>query len=337
MTDTVRICFADGTDLMARAFLANGVPEPAARSTATALVEAEAEGQTGHRFSRVENYVAQARSGKTKATAVPVTSQITPAALRNDAGHGFACPALKQAIEAGISVARDMGSASMAVTHSRRCGALSVQVRKTAETGPAGMMFANAPAAIAPWGASTPLCGTNLIAFAGPRPSSDPLVIDLSLSKMARGRVMHAHKIRGGVLDGWAFDARGQPTTDPANALVGTMAPIGEAKGTALALIVEIFAALMTGASVSKDVSSFFDADGPPPNVGPWLLAMQPLAGLDFAKRLDALLGITEAMELARVPGARHVALSAMAHSKGLDAPKRYIDSITRLSKGTSP
>lgn len=336
MTDTVRISIADGTEVMTRAFVANGVPEPAAHSIARALIAAEAEGQAGHGFSRVEDYIAQARSGKIKTDAVPVTTRAAPAALRTDAGYGFAYPALEQAIEAGVPLAKEMGLASMAVTHSHHCGALSVQVRKLADAGLVGMMFANAPAAIAPWGASTPLYGTNPIAFAAPRASGDPLVIDLSLSKVARGKVMHARKTGVTIPEGWAFDTNGQPTTDPAEALAGTMAPIGDAKGTALALIVEIFAALMTGAAMSKDVSSFFDPEGPPPDVGQYLIAMTPPADLGFAERLDVLLGMIEGMEAARVPGARRVSVHATAQAEGLKVPKRYIHAITQLAEGVS-
>lgn len=337
MSDPVRISLADGTDLITRAFVANGVPGETARCVATALIAAEAEGQAGHGFSRVEDYIAQARTGKIRADAVPVTTNTAPAALLTDAGHGFAYPALEQATEAGIPLAHEMGICSMAVTHSHHCGALSVQVRRIAEAGLVGMMFANAPAAIAPWGAKTPLYGTNPIAFAAPRHSGEPLVIDLSLSKVARGKVMHAHKTGGSIPKGWAFDTDGQPTTDPAEALAGTMAPIGEAKGTALALIVEIFAALLTGASMSKDVSSFFTADGPPPDVGQYLLAIKPPSAVGFTDRLETLLGLIEGTEPARVPGSRRASSYALAQAEGLLVPQRYIASITALSEGGAP
>lgn len=337
MSDTVRISLHDGTALIARAFVANGVPQLTADSVARALIAAEAEGQTGHGFSRVEDYIAQARSGKIRTDAVPVTRKLAPATLQTDAGHGFAYPALEQAVEAGIPVAHEMGLASMSVTHSHHCGALSVQVRRLAEAGLVGMMFANAPAAIAPWGAAKPLYGTNPIAFSAPRADRDPLIIDLSLSKVARGKVMHAHKTGTAIPEGWAFDAAGQSTTDPAEALKGTMAPIGEAKGTALALMVEIFAALMTGASMSRDVSSFFTPDGPPPDVGQYLLAIRPPEGLDFTARLETLLAAIEAMEPARIPGTRRAATYEEAVANGIAVPRRYIDGIEALAGNTGP
>ena len=196
MPDTVQLTLAEAEDLMIRAFMANSVPQIAARSVSKALVAAEAEGQAGHGFSRVADYIGQVRSGKIRAQAIPKTEKTAPGTLRTDAGHGFAYPALDEAIELGCALAGEMGLASVAVAHSHHCGALSVQVRRIAERGFVGLMMANAPASIAPWGGRTPLYGTNPIAFAAPRPSGDPLVIDLSLSRVARGKVMHAHKTR---------------------------------------------------------------------------------------------------------------------------------------------
>ena len=126
-----------------------------------------------------------------------------------------------------------------------------------------GIMVANTPAAIAPWGGNKPLYGTNPIAFAAPRAGQDPLVIDLSLSVVARGKVMNAKKTGQSIPEGWALDKDGQSTTDPNAALDGgTMVPIGEAKGTALALMVEILAASLTGANTSADMPSFFASSG---------------------------------------------------------------------------
>ena len=93
-------------------------------------------------------------------------------------------------------------------------------------------MFANTPKAIAPWGSSQPAFGTNPIAFAAPRRDAESLVIDLSLSKVARGKVMHAKKSGAPIPEGWALDKDGNPTTNPQDALDGSMLPIGDAKGT---------------------------------------------------------------------------------------------------------
>ncbi|MEM6383080.1 MAG: Ldh family oxidoreductase [Pseudomonadota bacterium] len=332
MSETVTLSIVEAEAFIVRALIANRVPDVAASSVARGLVAAEAEGQTGHGFSRVADYIGQVRTGKIIADAVPSTRKTAPSTLRTDAGHGFAYPALDQAIECGCALAAEMGVASVAVAHSHHCGALSLPVRQIAEKGMVGLMMANAPAAIAPWGGHVPLYGTNPIAFAAPRPVGDPLIVDLSLSRVARGKVMHAHKTGQTIPEGWALDPDGNPTTDPEQGLAGTMVPIGEAKGTALALIVEVFASLMTGSSMSKDVSSFFTADGPPPDVGQFLLIFRPPEGADFGARLDALLSLIEQQDGARVPGARRAALARQAAANGVAVPKAYIDGIEQLA-----
>lgn len=337
MPETIVLSIAEAESLIEQAFRANGVPDGAAHSVAGALVAAEAEGQAGHGFSRVADYVGQVRSGKINAGAEPQTIKTAPATLRTDAGYGFAYPALDQAIDAGCDLAGEMGLCSISVAHSHHCGALSVQVRRVAERGFLGLMMVNAPAAIAPWGANEPLYGTNPIAFAAPREGSDPLVIDLSLSRVARGKVMHAHKTDQGIPEGWALAPDGTATTDPEQGLAGTMVPIGEAKGTSLALMVEIFAALMTGSSMSKDVSSFFTPEGPPPDVGQYLMIIKPPADLSFTARLEALLSLIEGMDGARVPGERRTALVRRAVSEGLEVPKAYVDGIKALSSAIEP
>ncbi len=332
MTQTVELSLAQAQTLMVRAFMANGVPENSAHSVALALVAAEAEGQAGHGFSRVADYVGQVRTGKIKADAIPTTNKTAPAALRTNAGHGFAYPALDQAVDEGCTLADELGVASVALVHSHHCGALSVQVRRIAQRGFVGLMMANAPAAIAPWGGGTPLYGTNPIAFAAPRPDGEPLVIDLSLSRVARGKVMHAHKTGQSIPEGWALGPDGKPTTDPAQGLAGTMVPIGGAKGTSLALMVEIFAAMMTGSSMSTDVSSFFTPEGPPPDVGQFLMIFKPPADVNFSQRLGALLGMIDDMDGARVPGDRRSALVREAQKDGLHVPQAYIADIERLT-----
>jgi len=330
--DVETLSVAEAEDLIRQALGAIGVPDGSAVSVARALVAAEAEGQVGHGFSRLADYAAQVQTGKIRADARPTCQATGPAALLIDADNGFAYPALDLAIERGVEVARNMGCATMSVTRSHHCGALSVQVDRIARAGLVGMMVANAPAAIAPWGARTPIYGTNPIAFAAPRPGKPPLVIDLSLSRVARGKVMHAKKSGSPIPDNWALDAEGNPTTDPEAALGGSMLPVGGAKGTVLALMVEVLASVMTGANTSAEASSFFTADGPPPGTGQFLLVMKPHDPGGGAARLERLLGLIEGLEGARLPGTRRAAAIAASQREGLRVPAVYLEATRRLA-----
>ncbi len=326
--DVIDLDLVEAKNVIMKAFLNADVSPEAAASVAEALVAAEAEGQVGHGFSRLEDYVAQVRSGKVKAKPEIVVRRVAPAALLVDADNGFAYPAIDRAIAEGVEVARSLGVATMAITRSHHCGALSVQVEKIARQGLVGMMFANAPAAIAPWGAKTPVFGTNPIAFAAPRADADPLVIDLSLSRVARGKVMHAKKSGQPIPEGWALDKDGQPTTDADAALQGSMLPIGAAKGAVLALVVETLAAVMTGANLSKEASSFFNAEGPPPGVGQFLIAMKPHDHAAFVARFEALLTSIAEMDGTRLPGERRLAAIAASRQNGIRVPAKFIRAV---------
>lgn len=333
MQDSERISLSAAQKLLFRALHANSVPKQVAESVAEALAAAEAEGQVGHGFSRLEDYVAQVRSGKIAADAQVVIRQVSKTGIHADAGHGFAYPALDAVITRGISVAKDFGTATMAVSRSHHCGALSFQTEKLARQGLLALMFANTPAAIAPWGGAERLYGTNPIAFSAPRKTGPPLVIDLSLSRVARGKVMNASKSGQPIPVGWALDTEGRPTKDPDAALAGSMAPIGGPKGTALALMVEIFAAVMTGAALSPEASSFFSADGSPPGVGQFLVAFRPPSDDQaFFDRLEVLLGMVVGMDGARLPGQRRIEALGRARDLGIDVPIRHLETARRLA-----
>ncbi len=291
-----------------------------ARSVARALVAAEAERLNGHGLSRVPSYAAQAKAGKVDGLAKPTIEWRRPAAAAVDAHNGFAYPAIDAAVAALPQAARQNGIAAAAIRRSHHCGAAGHPVERLAELGLVGLMFANTPAAIAPWGGAKALFGTNPIAFSCPLPGRSAIVVDLSISKVARGNILAAKQKGQAIPTGWALDAAGKPTTDAAAALAGTMLPLGDAKGTALALMVELLAAGLTGANFAADASSFLDTEGPPPGTGQLLIAFDPSAfgGAGTLDRFAALAAAIESQPGARLPGARRLALRAKAARDGV-------------------
>jgi (2R)-3-sulfolactate dehydrogenase (NADP+) len=178
-------------------------------------------------------------------------------------------------------------------------------VEYLAERGLLALAFSNSPAAIAPWGGSKALFGTNPVALACPRAEGAPLVIDLSLSKVARGKINVAAGKGEPIPEGWALDSDGRPTTDATAAMAGTMLPAGGIKGAVLVLMVEILAAALTGSNFGYEASSFFDADGPPPRIGQLFFVVRPecLSGEGFTGRVEELLGAITDQPGARLPG----------------------------------
>jgi (2R)-3-sulfolactate dehydrogenase (NADP+) len=259
--------------------------------------------------------------------------QVADAAVCIDACHGFAYPALALAVDKLAGLASTAGIAVAAVTHSHHCGAAGYHVEVLARQGFIGLMFANTPKAIAPWGGSQGVFGTNPIAFAAPRTTGDPLVIDLSLSKVARGKIMVAEQEGTAIPEGWAVDAGGNPTTDPKAAMAGTMLPMGDAKGAALVLMVEILAAGLTAAHFGFEASSFFSAEGDSPGVGQLLIALAPgpLSGEAFASRLETLLTAILEQENTRLPGDRRLGLRQEARENGILIKDQLYDQLAAL------
>lgn len=327
------LTISEAENLVAEALVRCRTDERNAGAVARALVAAEADGLKGHGLSRVPTYAAQAKAGKVDGFAKPVASRPRPGVLAIDAAHGFAYPAIALALADLPGIAKEQGVAAAAIRRSHHCGAAGHPVERLAEAGLVAMLFANTPAAIAPWGGSKAVFGTNPIAFACPVPGQAPVVVDLSLSKVARGNILAAKQKGERIPEGWALDADGRPTTDPDAALQGTMLPLGDAKGTALALMVELLAAGLTGANFAADATSFLDAKGGPPGTGQLILALDPVAlgGPDTLTHCGRLAASIEDQPGARLPGARRIGLRARARQDGLTVADPLVEEIRAL------
>lgn len=326
------LTLAEAHELVVAALTRNRTSAVNAQSVAHALVAAEADGLKGHGLSRVPTYAAQAKVGKVDGLATPSGERPRPGLLVVDAALGFAYPALALAEMPLPDMARGNGIAAAAIRRSHHCGAAGHPVERLADAGLVALLFANTPAAIAPWGGAVGLFGTNPIAFACPRRDGAAIVVDLSLSKVARGNILAARQKGEKIPDGWALDAAGKPTTDPDAALGGTMVPLGDAKGTALALMVELLAAGLTGASFAAEASSFLDAEGPPPGTGQLIIAFDPAAfGGDALARFAQLAQAIEQQSGARLPGARRHVLRQRAAQQGIEVADALVKQIAAL------
>lgn len=306
---------------VAELFIEAGASPANAASVALALVMAEADGLKGHGLSRVPTYISMLRSGKMDGQAVPIARQPKPGVLAIDAAHGFAYPAIDLAVIELPEIARKQGIAAAPIRRSNHCGAAGLHVERLAEQGLVALLFANTPGAMAPWGGAKPVFGTNPIAFAAPLAGREPLVIDMALSKVARGPIVAAKQKGEPIPEGWALDAAGKPTTDPAAAIAGTMVPLGDAKGATLAMMVEILAAALVGTHFAFQASSFLDDQGGPPDTGQLILAIDPasMGGNWFAERMKLLTHAIEAQPGTRLPGMRRYALRAKARAEGIE------------------
>ncbi|MCJ8518838.1 (2R)-3-sulfolactate dehydrogenase (NADP+) [Pseudorhizobium tarimense] len=323
----MRLSISEAEEMVVAILTRSRVAEANARSTARALVAAEAAAQSGHGLRRVPAYAAQALAGKIDGFAVPSITKTAAAVLRIDAGFGFAYPALDIAVAELAPLATQNGIALAAIHRSHHAGVMGLTVERFAEEGLVALMFANTPAAMAPWGGRTALFGTNPIAFAAPLSGTDPVVVDLALSRVARGKIVAAKQKGTSIPPDWALDIDGQPTTDAARAVEGTMLPFGDAKGAALALMVEILAAGITGAQYAYEASSLLDDKGSPPALGQTLIVIEPKAsgGGDMLPRLSMLAEMIGREPDARLPGKRGATQRRLALTDGLELDEDII------------
>ncbi len=292
-----------------------------ARMTAEALVAAEMEGLTGHGLSRVALYAQHVREGRTDGAAKPLVVRRKGATCLVDAKGGLAFPAAALAVKEAMKRAKRYGIAFAGVTNSHHAGAMAHHLQPVAEAGMIGFAFSNSPAAITAWGGRTPLYGTNPIAAVFPRRGAAPIVVDLSITEVTRGKIMVHAKEGKPIPLGWAVDKDGQPTTDAKVALTGSLAAIGAVKGNALALAIELICVALTGAAFGFENDSYFEP-GRKPRIGHAFFVLDPAAPVDadtYYSRLEAVISKMLAEDGVRLPGTRRQRAAAKARAEGIE------------------
>jgi (2R)-3-sulfolactate dehydrogenase (NADP+) len=311
-----------------------GANSKMAEAAARHLVRAEAQGLPTHGMSRVPFYCGMLRKGRADGAVQPAMVADRAAVCLIDNRDGLPYVSAQWAVEEVIQRARRNGIAFAGIRNSAHVGVLGIHVQAIAQAGLAGFAFTNSPAAIPPWGGKKALFGTNPVAAAFPRKKGEPLVIDLAMTTVVRGRIMMAMKRGERIPEGWALDRNGKPTTDPKEAIEhGSLFPIGGAKGAMLALIFELVCAALTGAAIGPEADSFFIEEGNRPRIGQAFIAIDPgaLAGMDkYWERTETLVRAMLADPEVRLPGARRFAAEASAQ-KGLEVPDELLAQIEKL------
>jgi (2R)-3-sulfolactate dehydrogenase (NADP+) len=274
------------------------------------------------------------KNGRVNGAALAQVLRRKGGALLVDAQEGLAFPACELAVREAIAAAREHGVAFAGVTNSHHCGVVVDHLRLAAAAGMVGLGFANSPSARPAAGGRHPIFGTNPVAAAFPRRGADPLMIDLSLSEVARGKLMVAAREGKPIPTGWALDKDGQPTTDPKAGMDGSMLPIGAVsspKGAMLALVVELLVTALIGANFGFEASSFFVDEGNRPRIGQAFVLVDPgaLAGADsYLDRVEVLIAEMLRDDGVRLPGARREALRRRAEAEGIEVSEGMLAAL---------
>jgi (2R)-3-sulfolactate dehydrogenase (NADP+) len=320
---------------LARAALEKaGAHSKMAEAAARHLVQAEEHGLPTHGMSRVPFYCSMLRTGRADGKAHPAIVAERAGVCLIDNADGLPYVSVERALAEVIQRARRNGIGFAGIRNSAHVGVLGIHLLPVAQAGLVGLAFTNSPAAIPAWGGTKAVFGTNPVAAVFPRAAKDPLVIDLALTTVVRGKIMMAMRKGEPIPEGWALDRRGKPTTDAKEAIEhGSLFPIGGAKGAMLALMVELLCASLTGAAIGPEADSFFSEEGNKPRIGQAFIAIDPsaLAGMEkFSERLETLVATMQADPEVRLPGARRFAARKSA-AGGIEVPGDLLAQIEKL------
>jgi LDH2 family malate/lactate/ureidoglycolate dehydrogenase len=338
MTNLTRLTLDEVHALAFQVLCVNGVSEAQARAIADTITAAERDDCKSHGLFRLPGYVNSVRSGKVTPDAVPEMHELAPAIVRVDGQNGFAPLALQIGRAPLAEKARRHGIAALAVTQIYHFAALWPEVEALAEQGLVAFAFTAAMSYVAPAGGSQPLYGTNPMAFAWPRAEHPPLVFDQASSASARGEIQLHLRDGTAIPAGWAIDAEGHPTTEPAAALAGAQLPFGGYKGAAIALMIELLAGALIGEVFSFEASARDNHDGGPPVGGEFMIALDParcVAHGDRQRQLahaEQLFAKILAQEGTRLPSDRRYAARLRTLAQGITIPRALDEELQRLA-----
>jgi len=180
-----------------------------------------------------------------------------------DGNNGLGQVAAVKAMQVCIHKAGNNGVALTLIRNTNHIGFLGYYTLMAAAEGMIGICATNAAASIAPWGGVEPFFGSNPLSIAAPVANAAPIVLDMSASVVARGKIRRAQRLNENIPEGWALDETGRPTTDPASALKGTLLPIAGHKGSGLALFIDLMCGLLSGSKYGRDLLTFHKPIGP--------------------------------------------------------------------------
>lgn len=276
---------------MSRILTGNGVSPEHATIIARCLVQADLRGVDTHGSNRIPSYMKRIRQKVLDPAASPELSQITPVVALVDAHNGFGFVAAHQAMQRAVEMAQVYGIGLVSVKHSNHFGMSAWLVQQAIDAGMMSLVFTNSSPALPVWGGQSKLMGVSPIACGAPAGKERPFILDMAPSVAARGKIYKALRRGEKIPTDWALDGEGNLTDDPAKALEGVMLPMGGPKGSALAIMMDVFSGVLSGSAFAGNVTGPYDPSKPA-DVGHFLVAIKPDLFMDledFKSRMDYL------------------------------------------------
>ncbi|KAL3442310.1 Malate/L-lactate dehydrogenase [Aspergillus insuetus] len=271
--------------------IANQVPPDSAAIIARCLVEADLRGVDTHGINRLPSYMKRLRQNVMNPKATPSVEIKTPVVAMVDGNNSFGFLAATAGMEFAISAAKTYGIGMASVKHSNHFGMGACYALQAAREGMMSIVFTNSSPAMAPWGSKEKIVGVSPLACGAPGGIEKPFILDMAPSTAARGKLYKAVRRSEKIPLDWALDADGHQTNDPAAALKGVMLPMGGPKGSALAIMMDVFSGVLSGSAFAGGVTGPYDPSKVS-DVGHLMIAIKPdifLSIDEFKDRMDFL------------------------------------------------
>lgn len=244
-----------------------------------------------------------------------------------------------EAMQISIQKAKNHGVGLALIRNTNHIGFLGYYTLMAATEGMIGVCATNAASSMAPWGGTEPFFGSNPLSVAAPVANGVPIVLDMSASIVARGKIRRAERLNENIPLGWAIDDTGTSTTDPYEALKGTLLPIGGHKGYGLALFIDLMCGLLSGSKYGRDLLTFHKPIGPT-GVGAMFMAVDigrfmPLAQFETLvdEYADAIRNSQKAVGVERIflPGEIEANEASASEIQGVEVDSLIVEKINQL------
>ncbi len=243
-------------------YRALGVNSTASAIVADTLVQADLWGHQSHGVMRLFWYAARLESGATNGNAEPVVDGGTGALATMDGKGGLGQVVAHAAMSHAIALSKEHGLGAVAVRNSGHFGTAMYFTKMAAEAGCIGFVSTNASPAMAPWGGIEKRVGTNPWSWAAPAGRHPTMMLDIANTTVARGKLYLAKQRRESIPETWAINPDGNATTDPVSGIAGTILPMAEHKGYAIATIMDVLSGVLTGSGFGQSVVGPYVPEG---------------------------------------------------------------------------
>jgi delta1-piperideine-2-carboxylate reductase len=334
MDDTTILDLKEIDTLVRRVLLASGANAETAEVIAEVIMSAERDGPKSHGLAGLPSYAMSIRDGWADGCADPYIEVRAASAIHVDGANGYAQIAMRRIRSQAVEMARLNGCAVLALRNIHHIGPLGPDIEPFADQGLCALAFVNSAALLVPWQGDTAAFGTNPMAFACPRPDGSPIVWDQASSVFSFASIGQTRAQGETLSDVAGLDLDGVPTRDPAKILdARRLLPFAQHKGTAIALMVEILAAALTGGTLGVQERPDDEPKSASKDCGQLVIVLDPdlIGGHSFAESILPLLEALSDNGASRIPGDGRLARRAHAEAAGVDVDAGLLRKIEDL------